>query len=358
MKTLNSVYSVLFASNSFQFKKPVKKSSPVKKLMLSIAIVLAGLYFVNAHGSTSSTSHPSPSSTSPITVGILVPMDHAALREIVEGFKTTLEKETHRSFVFKVQNAQGDINLERSILQQFVRQKVDLVVPIGTRATQMTVSIVKDIPIVSLAANPSEGAKFQKEKVSITGVIDEIGPEKGIDYLKALYPNLKKITLIYSNSEKVFPEVKDAEDHAKKKGIQIQKLMIQALPDLYTVSRHIEDDSEAIFILKDHLIVSGIQTLAKEAHKRKLPLMTSDEGSVKDGGSFALGVKERSIGEEGALLSAKVLSGEDPQKLPIQKLRKLVVFCNKDVLVEGLKLEALESLAKKSGYEFLVMEKK
>lgn len=370
---LNKKYFITcLADFNFYFRNLTKIK--FEKLLLLAMVVAFSFYFMNVSFASEHSNSPLNSEANlgmdpgknkqTINIGILLPMDHSALRAIVQGYQETLQREmikmgkSDKKINFKVQNAQGDLNLQRSILQQFQRQKMDLIVPIGTQATQMSASLIKDIPIVSLAANQTVGEKLKQTNIPITGVVDEIGPEKILDFLHELDPNLSKITLIYSNNEKIMPEVEEAMIHGNKIGIKIQKLMIQSLPELYTISKHVDQDTGLLLILKDHMVVSGIQTLAKEASKRKLPLMTSDEGSVQEGGTFGLGVKESSIGEEGAILSVKILSGQTAQSIPIQKLQTLVVFFNNNAsqssasLSSLVTLKNLTSLAKKLNYKF------
>src|SRR3989338_6008023 len=71
----------------------------------------------------------------PVTVGILVPMEHRAMDEIVAGFKETLTQRYPGKITFLVKNAEGDINLQRSILQSFEQKSIDLYAPIGTQTT-------------------------------------------------------------------------------------------------------------------------------------------------------------------------------------------------------------------------------
>jgi len=283
----------------------------------------------------------------PMTIGIVLPMEHAALDDIVEGFKQEINKAYQGPVTITVQNAHGDMNIQRAILQQFADQKVSLVVPVGTAATQMAVATVKKQPILSLACLCPE------QMPNMTGVRDEVKVATQLAFIHDFLPKLKKITLVYSNSEKVFDDVEQTVTIGKKLGITVQKLMIQALPDLYSVSRAIDKDSEAVFILKDHLIVSGIQTLAREAEKRHILVMTSDEGSIKSGGSFAIGVREQSIGEQGALLAANILQGTDVNSLPIEDMRALTLFANIPALnKQGIDIDQLEQQAKAAGYGF------
>jgi len=311
-------------------------------------LLLSGLIALGlGHAVTNAAEQPLPA----VTIGIVLPMEHAALDDIVKGFEREIKATYQGPVTFSVQNAHGDMNIQRAILQQFAKQKTAIVVPIGTAATQMAIATNKDQPIVSLAC------LCPTQTPNMTGVRDEVKIETQMDFIHQFYPNMKKMTLVYSNSEKVFDDVEKTVNVAKQLGITVQKLMIQALPDLYTVSRAINKDSEAIFILKDHMIVSGIQTLTREAEKLHIPVITSDEGSIKSGGSFALGVREQSIGEQGALLATKVLLGEDVNSLPIENLQALTVFANIAALTkEDIDVKKLEQLATVSGYSFSAVQ--
>ncbi len=358
------------------FKKCLKDHFKKFNLFILAAIATIGLYHCLGLASNPESNPATVKKT--MIIGILMPMDHVALRDIVAGFKESVHDELKKMNKLNnnkinsdkltnqvnaddvkiiVQNAQGDMNIQRSILQQFVRQNVDLIVPIGTTATQMTATVAKDKSILSLAANVEEGQRLKEKIKNITGVVDEIGPEKPLEFLLKAKPGIKKVTLLYSSSEKVFPEVALAETIASKKGIKLQKLMIQALPELYTISRLIDKESEAIFILKDHMIVSGIKTLTQEALKRKIPVVSSDEGSVKEGAAFALGIPEKEIGVAGGVIAAQILSGTEASNLPIKILDNLTIFYNPSACQsQNVDINQLKSSALVHGYKIMISE--
>jgi len=321
----------------------------LNNLLSIVVIILIGLgafYYVNHQSGQSAHTIP--------TVGVILPMDHLALREVVEGLKQTLAEKIPYPVNVKVQNAQGDLNLQHSIIQQLIQEKVNVLVPVGTAATQMTISMAQGQPIVSLAALYTEEDQQRDKNLNITRIIDEIGPKKPLDLMKEVLPELKKITLVYSNTEKVFPEIEALMAYAPQKGIEVQKVMIQSLPELYTLAHRIDNDSQAIFTLKDHLIVSGIHTVIQEAQKRKIPVVTCDEGSVQEGATFALGVKEKSIGILGGERVAKILSGISIKDLPLTEMTKLSVFYNpKACETQGVDVMRLKQLAIDHQYELV-----
>jgi putative ABC transport system substrate-binding protein len=182
----------------------------------------------------------------------------------------------------------------------------------------MTLSLASGQKILCLAA---DSALLQTNRqIEATALSDELCATDSLTFLHEAFPNIKKITLLYSASEKVAKEIPLVCEAAHRCDIEVQKLIIQNMGELYTISRAIASDSQAIFILKDHLIVSGIQTIAQQATLRHIPIMTSDEGSVIAGAGFAIGIKEASIGQQGALIAKAILEGKSPKEIAPQTI--------------------------------------
>ena len=128
---------------------------------------------------------------------------------------------------FEVENAEHDLNIQRAIIQKFINQKVDLIVPLATSTTQMAISMVKNQPVIGLAANfPSSVRDKDNLADRFTTVPDEIDSPGLITFVHSILPNVKKITLIYSAEDKVINAVNEAVIAAKQNGIIIQPLMI------------------------------------------------------------------------------------------------------------------------------------
>jgi putative ABC transport system substrate-binding protein len=259
-----------------------------------------------------------------------------------------------KPITLKVDNAQNDIHLERAILQKMRDQKYALIIPIGLDATQMALSVAPQQPILSLASNLSEADRRKLKSCHVAVVHDEIPPLKLIQFIHAIYPKLTQLTLIHSTANKVLSQVAETIAVAKKNHIEIHPLMISALPELYNVTHTLSSKTEGIVVLKDHLIVSEIETLAKAAAKKHIPLITSDESSVKAGAGFALGVQEQDIGAAGAKLAAAILRGQSPCELPIVEMTDLTVFVNKTALIaEKQNLAEIALIANDFNYQVI-----
>jgi putative ABC transport system substrate-binding protein len=291
-------------------------------------------------------------------IGLILPLEHTAMREITAGFTDTLKSAYPQPVEIKVENAQNDPNLLRAIIQQMRDSNYDLIVPVGTSTTQMTIAMIHNKPILSLASGISAKERQQLKPCNVAVVHDEISSASIINFIHQLYPNLKNITLIHSADDKVFPEVKAAIAAGKNNHIEIQALMATSLPELTAISQTLSPNTQAILILKDSLIVSGISTLAKVAQNRHIPLMTSDQGSVEDGGGLALGVHEKQIGSEGANLAVEILNDKAICSLPITEMNKLTVFINFRALTLSMQnVPYVVETAKKLGFQVEIIDK-
>lgn len=269
-----------------------------------------------------------------VIVGVIEPTQHAAMDAIVAGFKDGLTRSFDKPLKIVVENAQNDLNLEHAIIQKMHDSHYDVIVPIGLDASQMAASIVRDRPILSLASSISDAERKAIKNCNIAVVHDEIPSKKQIEFIHAAFPQLTHLTLIHSTGNKIFPEVKETIDNGKAYGITVTPKMINSLSELYTVGSSLSDQTQAIFVLKDHLVVSGISVLQKLATQKKIPLITSDQGSVQTSAGFALGVKERAIGEEGAQVAVQILKGAHPCDIPVREMKRLTVFINEESLAE------------------------
>lgn len=348
-----------------------------KHLMLGVtALALSQLSF--AQGTTVPSTQAKPQvkvsanaatpvtpTTRTVTIGILEPMAIPAMTQIINGFKDTLNASHQYKFRYLVKNAQNNLNIQRSILQEFKTDGVDIVAPIGQDASQMTISMIRNKPIVGLASIDLKKYAHQSNNLDVTGDLDQIKISKQINFIHRAMPKLKKLTLIYSAQDRMMTQVKQVEVAAKKDHIKVQKLMMTQLSELYSVGHSIAHNSQAIFILKDEMIVSGVNTLLNVARKRHIPLIASDDGSVGKGAAFALGVSERQIGVDAAkevlkILAAKPVAGKvgadgisltKAAHMPVHIITHYHVFINpKTAPSQGVNPKVIEKAAKASGY--------
>ncbi len=319
-----------------------------KKLVLiiftSILLAIVLKFSMFSHQKNSSTKHAP-------TIGIIIPLTHPSLEKIVHGFQAELSKRLGGKCTFLVRDAHGDQHIQQpAIIDEMKYKNVDLIVPIGTLCTQMTLQKAPETAIVALAAAPNTIAKGSLA----TGIHDEIDEKTTCSFIQKVIPNISKYSIIATQSEKTLPEIEAIRHHSLNAGIAVQTIFVQTPSDIYLATHSVEADSQAIFVLKDHMVVSSIATIAQLGKERKIPVIASDEGSVANGASCALGVEEESIGKAGAEPAAQILSGTSPQDIPVRALSELVVFVNKRACKEQhMPTPTLESYAKDNKFKLI-----
>ena len=82
-------------------------------------------------------------------VAVIVPLEHAAMTEIISGIKELL-KDIDAEIIVK--NAHADSNILLAIIKQITDQDIDVIIPIGTTASQNVISHITNKPIVCAAA--------------------------------------------------------------------------------------------------------------------------------------------------------------------------------------------------------------
>lgn len=290
------------------------------------------------------------------TIGIVVPIELPAMKQIVSGFEDTMTKESKTPVKFIVKNAQGDANIERSIMQQFSGNTVDIVAPIGTDASQMAISMIRNKPIIGIAADHLKENAIKANNLNVTGVNSQTPPVLRFQLIHQVLPQLKKITIVYSTDARIFTQLQQVIAQANKDHIAVQKLMVSQLSDLYTLGQHIDADSQSIFILKDELVVSGINTLLQQAQAKKIPIIASDDGSVQKGAAFALGVSEYQTGVSAAKVTLKIMNGEKAQNMPVHMMQHYFVFLNpKSAATQNINPETVKKAAEKLHYHLEIL---
>lgn len=293
----------------------------------------------------------------PVTIGILVPFELPAMTQIVSGMEDTVKKDYKTAPVkFLVKNAQGDTNTQRAILQEFNSSNVNMVATIGTAASQMTIAMIRNKPIIGIAADNLKSEAAKANNLNVTGVNSHTPPKDRLRFMHSAMPNLKKITIVYSTDSHIFTQVNQLQAEAKQDHIIIQKLMITQLSDLYTVGKNIAPDSQAVFILKDLMVVSGLNTLLQQAALKHIPVIASDDGSVAKGAAFALGFSEYQTGVDAGKLAIQILNGKKASNMPVHMMKKYFVFLNPVACKkQNINPATIESLAKKLGYTVSIL---
>lgn len=290
-------------------------------------------------------------------IAVIVPTEHQAMDDIVRGLQVGLS-DMMQSEQIVILNAMGDLNNLNSIINQVVNQDFKVILPIGTLSTYLTIAATEDKPIIGLASTINEKTRqnlIRDNHLNVTNVTDEISSHTLLKFISNLKRN--RVLLVYSSSdERISKTVKEIEDIKSYYNINLRKFPIVSTIDMYSIKSAIQD-VDCILILKDHLIVSMISVLIEVAHEKLVPVIASDEGSVKSGADVGIGISEYDIGFEGAKLVKEILHGKKISDIKVKEIKNVQVFYNQQNINNKIDISEIQSAAEEFKYNTISVEK-
>jgi putative ABC transport system substrate-binding protein len=307
----------------------MKKAVIIITVMAMIAVILTGCV-VNAESNGNNTGENGDK----IQIGIIQPVEHPSLNQIREYIIIGLEEQGLKDRVeITYKDAQGDPSNINTIVSQFVGDKMDVIVPIGTGAAQSAAAATKEIPVIFAAVSyPVEAdlvADVNKPEANVTGVSDAIDVEQIFNLAFELTPDINTFGFIYNSGEaNSASAINKAEEYCEAKGIEYVEATITNSSELMQAAQSLTEKVDAIFTPTDNTVASAMPVLAVEAQKAGIPVYTGADSLVADGGFATVGVDYTVLGRQVAAMVKKVVDGEKISNIPVETLSEYATIIN------------------------------
>lgn len=280
-----------------------------------------------------------PSSTLPpmhsYTVSILQFIEHPALNATRSGIEDEL-KSAGVSVLYE--SAQGNPALASQIAQKFVGSKPNVLVGIGTAASQALAAENRSILIPIVFSSVTDPIKahlvnnLKQPRDSITGVSNYVDVSRPLAFFKQVLPKLSKLGIIYNpgevNSVMLLEETKEK---AKDLNITIVTATANSSLEVATATRRLINEVDALFINNDNTALSAFESINKIANQNKKPVFVSDIDLVKQGALAALGPNQYQLGIQTGKMILKILEGEKPSNLSVEFPNKIEIVINQPI---------------------------
>ncbi|WP_339170948.1 ABC transporter substrate-binding protein [Anoxybacillus sp. FSL W8-1294] len=273
-------------------------------------------------------------------VGVTQIVEHPSLDAAFNGFKKALEDKGLK-VEYDVQIAQGDMNNNQTIANNFVADGVDLIFANSTPSALGALNATKDIPIVFTSVTDPVGAKLvqsmEKPGGNVTGTTDT-HPDaipKTVQFIDQFVDG-NRVGMIYNSGE----QNSVAQVDAVKKAMEGTDLTI--VPVSVSTSAEVKQAAESLvgkvdcfYVITDNTVVSALESVIQVANDQDIPLFVGELDSVKRGGFAAYGFDYYDIGYEAGVMAADILEGKKkPSELPVQYPQKLKLVINKKAAQE------------------------
>ena len=300
----------------------------MKKILI---LVMLTLLTILACGEKLEKSNNKPGNTTDkvFEIGITQFVTHPSLDQVKDGFKKAFE-EAGLKAEFDEKNAEANIATANLIASNYKADRKDLVFGIATPSAQALANNITDIPVLFSAVTDPASANILN--ANVTGTSDKLdNVADQLDLLLKLDPKVKKIGVLYNTSEQnSILQVKDIEEKAKEKGLEVVLQGVTAFGELSTATKGLLAQVDALYIPTDNLVVSGIKLINSEALLAKKPVVTSENSSVELGALFTMGLDYYELGKRAGQMAVEILKGKKVSEIPFETSKKMTLYVNED----------------------------
>lgn len=247
------------------------------------------------------------------TVGILQPVAHDALGAANRGFQeelTRLMNAAGKTVAFDDQNAQGNEETMTTIVSTFMSKGVDLMLTIGTGATQVASGLDKTTPILFTAVTDPAGAGLVTSN-NVSGTSDLNPVEEQMKLCKKL--GMTKVALLYtSNEDNSRIQVDMAKAVCDSIDLNYVVKTVSGMDDIMTVMNDIGSDTtiDGIYIPTDNNLAANAATIhAQNRAGRRLPIVCGEESMNNICGVATYSIDYYELGKQTAKMAFDILMG-------------------------------------------------
>jgi len=265
-----------------------------------------------------------------------------ALRELayVEG----------KNIAFEDRYAENTPERSRSLADELVRLRVDVIVAGGTNDTLAAKSATTMIPIVFLesVSDPVEQglvASLARPGGNVTGftTIAWVLAGKRLELLKDTIPKLSRVAVLWDpQSPGNPPQWKESQRVALELGLRLHSMEVSSAGKYENAfNEAAKTGSEALAVTRYRSSSAHQKQIIELAAKHRMPAICPRRDFVENGGLISYGADDAEPYRRAASIIDKILKGAKPADLPVEQPTKSELVINlKTAKALGLKIPA------------------
>lgn len=272
----------------------------------------------------------------PYKVGIALWGYETLYPDSIAGFKESLAREGFtegENIQYVTTSADFDITTHIKNIEFLLHNDVDLIYSMSAQGTLIVKATAPQTPIVFQAPFIIETSvidSFEHSGGNLVGVQTYVPASRQYDYLKQLFPSLKKIIFLrHRNEIQSQFQIKEFTFFFERNGVNIIDSQITNSEDLLSMSEQIKS-ADVIYISCDpklHQFIDAIITTADQFGK---PLVSCINYVARKGGIFHIGPDYSVIGRLNGYKAARILQGEKLSNIKIEIPTNEYIIINLD----------------------------
>ena len=274
----------------------------------------------------------------PAKIGFLGATTHTVWSAFVAAFEHRLRElgwVNGSNIVIDYRWAQGRQDRYAKIAEDFVREKVDVIVTSGTAPAIAAKNATSSIPIVFAAAGDPVGTKLVASLAhpgrNVTGLSNGQTELAGarLDMLRTLVPDLQRLAILGNRaSHNVRLEMDKVQKRARRLKIETVICDTRKAAQIAPAIKRLKGKADALYVSTDPLITHHRASINTMAASAKLPTMHAFREYAETGGLTSYGPDFRELFLRAAELVDKILHGAKPADIPVKLQKKCELVVN------------------------------
>jgi putative ABC transport system substrate-binding protein len=259
---------------------------------------------------------------------------------VVDGLKDGLRElgfEQGKHYLLEIRDLKGDWKVAEAEARSLERGKVDLIYSVATSVTTAVQRATTEVPIVfAVGSDPVVAGLVEsvaRPGGRLTGVHYQQSADltaKRLEILKSILPNLHRVVTFYDPSNPTaIAAAKSAREAGRRLDIEIVERHVASVHELRQGLQALKvQAANAYFYTSDAMVAGQAAFIIDTARAQRLPTMFGDPSLAAQGALVGYGVSYHEVGRLSAKFVQRVLTGTNPQNLPVESLSKVTLAVN------------------------------
>jgi putative ABC transport system substrate-binding protein len=283
-----------------------------------------------------SSAHAQQPTKTPV-IGFLVAGSQASHGAWVAGYAQRLSElgwTEGRNVMIEYRWAAGDNQRMKEFADEFVRQKVDVIVS-SANGVVIARQATSTIPIVFAAFSDPVAMGLVKSLSrpgsNVTGLTVQPSDlaSKRIDLLREIIPKFRRLSALTNVASSGFEgEADGIRKAAAALGVEAHIFELHTSADIAPALAALKGKTDALYVLSEPLVNANRAQIIEAATIERIPTIFGFREFVEAGGLMSYGANFPDLFRRAAGFTDKILRGEKPADLPVQQPVKFDLIFN------------------------------
>ena len=272
-------------------------------------------------------------------IGIATFVDHVVLNTIRDGFMAELKAGGYTKesgWNITILNANGNPIEAASVADQLLNLQPAVLVSLTTPATKPLFEKNNGrYPMVFSFVSFPESIGIKEKAPNVTGLSDAVDFDLLLTLVRDTLPDVKRIGMVFSDEPNARVSYDKVKALVKAAGLEFSSQSVSKEEEVRGAIEALMQQPkgkrpQAILVGADGVVTNKITALLDVTNAGKVPVFAVDDSSVEKGALAGLSVNYTDFGKETAKVTMRILKGEKPESIPMNR------YVAKDVLVNNL----------------------